>query len=39
MIKIILDTFSKDNVPVLKNNRSTIVNLSDLKDTRYSLDW
>ena len=27
-----IGTFSKDNVPILKNNESTIVNLADLND-------
>ena len=29
MIKIILVLFSKNNVPILKNNESSIVNLAD----------
>ena len=29
MIKIILELFSKDNVPILKNNESTIVILAN----------
>ena len=28
-----IGTFSKDNVPILKNNQSTIVNLADSNDT------
>ena len=33
-----IDTFSKNNVPKLKNNQSTIFNLANLNDVGNALD-